>query len=123
MINKDGEDEYDNLKLLLEKDGHQGFLRIPLESASKGEVNKMCCCASSFPHNESQKFIIMGSEEAQMTPIFELRDRQDGMVTEDLPLDLKNLPNWLRKESTWLFDRNIDIHQVVEFLLSKKRML
>ena len=30
---------------------------------------------------------------------------------------------WLRKESNWLFDRNLEIHTIVDFLLSRKRML
>jgi hypothetical protein len=30
---------------------------------------------------------------------------------------------WLRKESNWLYDRNLDIHTIVDFLLSQKRML
>jgi hypothetical protein len=65
----------------------------------------------------------MGSHEARNEPIFDLNQRSEGKVIEDLPINLSELPNWLRKDSNWLYDRNIEIHTIVDFLLSQKRML
>lgn len=65
----------------------------------------------------------MGTEEDREIPIFKLDELVDGNLTQDVPLDNKDLPEWLRRESTWLFDRNMYIHDIVEFLLCDFRLL
>jgi ABC-type dipeptide/oligopeptide/nickel transport system ATPase component len=67
--------------------------------------------------------MINGSEKGLQTPIFDLSRRPEGDVFEDLPIDYKNLPQWLRKESNWLYDRNIEINDIVTFLIGTKRLL
>lgn len=57
--NKKGE-----LNKVFEKDGKDGYLEYPV-----GKV-KMCCCRSNVPHNESQKFMILGSEVAKSQRVF-----------------------------------------------------
>lgn len=47
----------------------------------------------------------------------------EGNLTQELPLDYKDLPEWLRRESSWLFDRNMYIHDIVENLLSESHRL
>lgn len=34
-------------------------------------INKMCCCSSHLPHDESQKFLLFGDEESDKQVIFD----------------------------------------------------
>ena len=69
---------------------------ITLFEYKQGERNKMCCCKSHLPHNESEKFTITGSQFALNKPLFFKEEMEDGEVNQDLPIDYKSLPNWLR---------------------------
>lgn len=64
-----------NLELVLDKyKNDKNFLKPLVEDYSlikKGlKKNILCCCHLTMPHDESQKFIIMGDEVARKTPIF-----------------------------------------------------
>ena len=57
----------------MERLNKQGFLRMPLDfnAENKNYTNKMCCCRSHVPHDESQKFILHGDEAANNQIIFD----------------------------------------------------
>ena len=46
-----------------------------------GGTVKMCCCQPSIPHDESIKFVLNGSEEAQNCILFENR-REGALMLE-----------------------------------------
>jgi len=66
---------------------------------------------------------LSSNEKAINEPIFDPKERLAGKVFEDLPINFKDLPTWLYKESNWLQDRNLEIHKIVDFLISKNRIL
>ena len=100
-----------------------GYLRAPLVKSEKGRFNMMCCCKSHLPHNESNKFILAGNETSHKMPIFpQTTDQQDGKIqrlnykyqggSEQLnPVFIQ------RDEYHWLFGREKEIHEILEFVL------
>jgi hypothetical protein len=47
----DGNEGTDNLELVSLNINKQGYLRFPAKG--KAKINKMCCCSSHLPHDES----------------------------------------------------------------------
>jgi hypothetical protein len=48
--------------------GKKNFFKPPavkIRGPQKDKIfNRMCCCSSHLPHNESKKFILLGDDEA-----------------------------------------------------------
>ncbi len=54
----------DNEELIEIKKNDPNFLKALMTTSSfiKGLLNKGCCCASTIPHDEAMKFIILGKD-------------------------------------------------------------
>lgn len=83
----------------------------------------MCCCKSHLPHNESNKFILAGNEASHKMPVFpQTTDQQDGKIQRlnyKYQGDSEQLnPIFIqRDEYHWLFGREKEIHEILEFVL------
>ena len=101
--------------------GNTNYLQ-PIQKRGTGSSEdsvRMCCCqAESNYHSENQKFMLFGSEEEIIKPIFpDLKTRP----TADKPTILLTEPHcnmsyWQKSDDLYLYDRNIEIHKIVEKL-------
>jgi hypothetical protein len=111
------------MELVLENISKEGYLRRPLNQKESSKINKMCCCSSHVPHDESQKFLLFGDDAADKQIIFDSSnpansDKNDNQISNNF--GEKNLYFWRVKTSHqhWLFERNLEVHQIVDFLFA-----
>jgi len=74
---------------------------------------RLCCCQPDCPHDETNKFVLIGTEEAKQRGIF--LKKQKGKVTIDLDIALYNkIPSTI--DQRFLIGRNQEVQKIVEYL-------
>lgn len=81
-----------------------------------GDNISVCCCYPDIPHDESIKFMIIGTNEGMNTVLFPSRQEGDLILQSDVNL-VNKLPNIV--DPLMLFGRNLEIQQVVDSLFSE----
>jgi len=50
----------------------------------KNQFNKMCCCKSHLPHDETLKFMLFGDEEADKQIIFDNQQSREISLVQNM---------------------------------------
>ena len=86
----------------------------------------MCCCQPELPHDESEKFVLNGSEANKNQVVFEKSEIKFGrQETFDIQgKDIKPKQEWISKtdnSSLRLYKRNNELHQLINFMVDREK--
>jgi hypothetical protein len=82
----------------------------------------MCCCRSHHPHDESFKFVLSGDEDANSQTLFDPEGKEGELTRIDYnKKGEQNRLEWIvpPRNQHWLFERNYEVHQIVNFIFAE----
>ena len=86
----------------------------------------MCCCRSHHPHDESYKFVLSGDEDANSQTLFDPEGKEGELTRIDYnKKGEQNKLEWIvpPRNQHWLFERNYEVHQIVNFIFAEGQQI